>query len=391
MEFHVWHAGALVSLLFAVPGLVLLIEVLFAKLRDDVSGSSAEPPPSFRVLIPAHDEAGGLGECLRALKPLLPSPETALVVADNCTDDTAAIAKAEGVEVLVRDVPELRGKGYALQHGLDHLALDPPECIVFLDADSSYVRGAPADLAELVKATGRPVQGVFRMEAGEGGSLSERVAALAVRVKNDLRVRGLARVGGAVSLLGSNFALPWSACQAVPLPEGELAEDAVLGWRLADAGLAPHHTTRAACEGRLARGGEATRIQRGRWERGTLLGSWRVLPGVLARAALRGRPGVMLLALDGLVPPLSLLAFGCLVCAAIGGPLGMPPVWSLTPLGIISCALLLSWIRVGRDLVAPHELFALPLHAIVRILRLPSTILAGREWRRTPRERVAEE
>ena len=99
----------------------------------------------------------------------------------------------------------------------------------------------------------------------------------------------------------------------------------------------------------------------------------------------------MFLALDGLVPPLSLLAFGCLVCAAIGGPLGMSPLWSLTPLGLISCALLLSWIRVGRDLVAPHELLALPLHAMVRILRLPATILAGREWRRTPRERVAAE
>lgn len=392
MELQTWHAGALASLVCATPGLLFLVETLCARRREgDDSGQAAEDPPSFRVLIPAHDEAQGLGECLRALRPLLPTPQTALVVADNCTDDTEAVALAAGAEVLVRDEPELRGKGYALQHGLDHLAGDPPESVVFLDADSTYLRGSPADLAELVRATGRPVQGVFRMEAGEQGALMERVATLAVRVKNDLRVRGLARIGGTVSLLGSNFALPWSACLAVPPPEGELAEDAVWGWRLADAGFPTLHSTKAVAEGRLARGEDATRIQRARWERGTLLGSWRVLPGVLMRALLRLRLSVVLLALDGLVPPLSLLLFGCLVCAGFAWFTGLSLVASLAPLGLLSFALLISWLRVGRSLIAPTELLALPLHAIIRVSRLPATILAGREWRRTPREGTTEE
>lgn len=387
-----WHVGALASLLCAVPGLVLFLEVVCAKRgRDEEEAIPSGSVPSFRVLIPAHDEGQGIKECLRSLKPLLPSPGTALVIADNCTDETAEIAAAEGAEVLVRDVPELRGKGYALRYGLEHLAEDPPQCVVFLDADSSYKRGGPADLVELVLATGRPVQGVFQMEAGSNGSLSERVSTLAVRVRNDLRVRGLARIGGVVSLLGSNFALPWSACVSAPPPGGELAEDAVWGWRLADMGRGPLHTTRSACEGRLARGGEATRIQRARWERGTLLGSLRVLPGVLLRACLRRRLGVALLALDGLVPPLSLLAFLALGCAALGHYLQTPWALSLTPLGLVFAALFISWFRVGRGLVAPHELLALPLHALLRVLRLPATIFGGSEWRRTPREQVVEE
>ena len=82
---------------------------------------------------------------------------------------------------------------------------------------------------------GLPVQGAFQMEVGQDGALRERVSSLAVRLKNDLRVRGLSALGGAVSLLGSNFALPWSACLAVPAPAGELAEDAGWGWRVADA------------------------------------------------------------------------------------------------------------------------------------------------------------
>ncbi len=392
MELQIWHLSAIASLLCAAPCLTFLAEVVFAKRRRGGAESSADGRAlRYRVLIPAHDEAQGLRECLRALIPLLPSPETALVVADNCTDETAAIAESEGAEVLVREDPTLRGKGYALGHGLDHLAADPPDCVVFLDADTSYTSGAPADLVELVLESGRPVQGVFQMEAESDGALMERVSGLAVRVKNDLRVRGLAEIGGAVSLLGSNFALPWSACLAVPAPEGELAEDAVWGWRLADRGLPPLYTDRAACAGKLARGVEATNIQRARWERGTLLGALRVLPRVALRALLRGRLGVLCLALDGLVPPLSLLCFACLTCAVFGSLLDAPLMVSLAPLLLLFAALFIAWGRVGRDLIALHEFLALPVHAVIRVLRLPATLLRGREWKRTPRERVIEE
>ncbi len=392
MDFHVWHLSAIASLLCAAPCITLLAEVVFAKRRRrGTEPSSLETSLRYRVIIPAHDEAQGLRECLRALIPLLPSPETALVVADNCTDETAAIAASEGAEVLERDEPALRGKGYALGHGLNHLAADPPDCVVFLDADTSYTSGAPADLVELVLKSGRPVQGVFQMEAESDGALMERVSGLAVRVRNDLRVRGLADIGGAVSLLGSNFALPWSACLAVPVPEGELAEDAIWGWRLADRGLPPLYTARAVCAGRLARGAEATEIQRARWERGTLLGALRVLPGVALRALLRGRLGVFCLALDGLVPPLSLLCFACLFCAGLGWALGAPWMLSLSPLGLLLAALFIAWGRVGRDLIAPHEVLALLIHAAIRVSRLPATLLRGREWKRTPRERVVEE
>ena len=48
-----------------------------------------------------------------------------LVVADNCSDDTAAVARAAGAEVTERSDVERRGKGYALDHGVRHLAADP--------------------------------------------------------------------------------------------------------------------------------------------------------------------------------------------------------------------------------------------------------------------------
>jgi hypothetical protein len=321
----------------------------------------------------------------------LPSPRTALVIADNCSDETAAIAVALGAEVLTRDVAELRGKGYALKYGLDHLEQDPPDSVVFLDADCSYLRGGPGDMAALAVKSGRPTQGLFLMDAPKGSSLRARAAAFAVRVKNDLRVRGLSRLSGAVSLQGSNFALPWSACAAVSPPEDELAEDAVWGWRLADQGHPPLFSEQTLCEGRLASGEDASQIQRARWERGTLLGAWRVLPAVLLRSLVRGRLSVSVLALDGLVPPLSILAFCCSLWALCGGLVGVSLTLSLGPLSLLAVAVFISWLRVGRDLIAAHELIGLLAHALIRIARFPSTILSGNEWRRTPRERAAED
>ncbi len=391
MEFPSWNVVAIATALCGGPSLILFLEVVFAGRRDDESlGDQSSANPSYRVLIPAHDEEEGIGACLAALIPLLPSPRTALVIADNCSDETAAIAVALGAEVLTRDVAELRGKGYALKYGLDHLEQDPPDSVVFLDADCSYLRGGPGDMAALAVKSGRPTQGLFLMDAPKDSSLRARAAAFAVRVKNDLRIRGLSRISGAVSLQGSNFALPWSACAAVPPPEDELAEDAVWGWRLADKGLPPLFSTRTLCEGRLASGEEANQIQRSRWERGTLLGAWRVLPGVLLRSLVRGRASVSLLALDGLVPPLSLLAFLCSLLAFWGSFTEASLFLSLTPLSLLVAAVIISWLRVGRDLVASHELIALLAHALIRIARFPSTLLSGSEWRRTPREHAGE-
>jgi len=57
------------------------------------------PQPRITVLIPAHNEAAGIGQTLLALGAQTRRPDRVLVIADNCTDDTAAIAIAAGAEV----------------------------------------------------------------------------------------------------------------------------------------------------------------------------------------------------------------------------------------------------------------------------------------------------
>src|SRR5262249_55475948 len=60
-----------------------------------------------------------------------------LVIADNCTDKTAEIAKNSGASVFERNDLTLRGKGYALQWFFSSQLKEPErfDSFVFLDAD----------------------------------------------------------------------------------------------------------------------------------------------------------------------------------------------------------------------------------------------------------------
>jgi biofilm PGA synthesis N-glycosyltransferase PgaC len=82
------------------------------------------------VLIPAHNEAGVLRECLDAvLAQTLPVDEI-VVVADSCTDDTVSVAQSYGAVVVET---EQGGKAASQQVGLAHVTGDILVCI---DADT---------------------------------------------------------------------------------------------------------------------------------------------------------------------------------------------------------------------------------------------------------------
>lgn len=118
------------------------------------------------VIIPAHDEARLIGGCLRALlaSQPLPVPVEVIVVANGCTDDTAAQAQgfagqaaAQGWGMTVLDLPGM-GKPGALNAG-DRAARYPAR--VYLDADVTVSKGllaglwAALDRADPAYASGR--------------------------------------------------------------------------------------------------------------------------------------------------------------------------------------------------------------------------------------------
>jgi hypothetical protein len=117
----------------SVPCLIVAAECFLALLplpkhRSGERGKVA-------VLIPAHNEQLLIGQTLQRLLPQITAVDRVLVVADNCTDKTALMARSHGVEVLERHDTQNRGKGFALAAGVAHLAADPPDVVIVFDAD----------------------------------------------------------------------------------------------------------------------------------------------------------------------------------------------------------------------------------------------------------------
>ena len=90
------------------------------------------------VLLPAYNEELVLGNALRSLQEQTRPPDRILVIADNCTDTTVAVAREHGVEV-VETVGNTEKKAGALNQQLRRLlpASDERDVILVMDADST--------------------------------------------------------------------------------------------------------------------------------------------------------------------------------------------------------------------------------------------------------------
>ena len=97
--------------------------------------------PKVAVILPAFNEMNAIGAVLKALPKQL---DDVIVIDNNSTDNTAAIAKEQGATVLFE---KRKGYGYACLKGIDYLKNNPPDIVVFLDADYSDF---PEDLVHLI-------------------------------------------------------------------------------------------------------------------------------------------------------------------------------------------------------------------------------------------------
>jgi len=368
----------------------------FALRYERTSSVAAPRALSHRtaVLMPAQNEAAGILPAIRDIQAQLGPHDSILVVADNCTDDTAAIVRAAGVEVRVRADPARRGKGYALEFGVRHLRLNPPDVVVIMDADCRLGEHALRHLSANAMASGRPVQSLYLMLAPENAPPSKGANLFAWRVKNWIRPLGLQLFGLPTQLFGTGMAFPFGLLSDRDLGNSRLAEDCALGIALASAGFAPLFVPEARVHSDFPVSQTGSESQRQRWEKGHLENIIDLVPGALVKS-LRGRNlGLAALAVDMAVPPLSLLVLVTALCVILGGVaflLGS----SAAALAISSLSVLLvvlgtavAWTAVGRDVLPVPELLRLPLHAI-RKLVFYHGIASGKassSWIRTDRK-----
>ena len=157
------------------------------------------------VLVPAHNEETVLGPTLAALGRACRPGDQVLVVADRCTDTTAAIARRAGALVLERGASEEPGRAAARQAGLDHAEALEWDAIAMVDADS-IVSPNFIDACAAAIASGAPAVQA-RSEAARGDRLLDHVALAASALQGVTMPRGRDRLGLMVRLRGTGMML----------------------------------------------------------------------------------------------------------------------------------------------------------------------------------------
>jgi cellulose synthase/poly-beta-1,6-N-acetylglucosamine synthase-like glycosyltransferase len=380
-------------LLLFVPSVVFFLECFTALIPLAEQWEGPATPLRLAVLVPAHDEQPVIAATLGHIRSELADGDTLLVVADNCRDRTAEIARGFGARVIERHDPDRRGKGFALDFGIAHLAADPPDVLVVIDADCRVEPGAIHRLARFALAHRRPAQADNLLTLPRGSSPLTSISALAFLVRNRVRPSGLRRMGLPCQLMGCGMALPWDVVRAAPSAGSHLVEDMMMGIELAWRGFAPVYCIGAHVTSPPPKRVQAMRGQRRRWEYGHLSTLIERAPRLISHGLAERRPHLLALGLDLLVPPLALLAM--LLAALTGaswwwarqGGSHVPFSVALASFGLVAFGVASAWLKFGRQVLPARHLAALPFYILWKVPLYVSFLVRGRQsgWERTER------
>ena len=379
-------------------GILLCTAVLFVEITAAVIGyDTARPKQGERrpiaVLMPAHNESAIIAASIRSVLPQLAIHDRLVVIADNCSDETATIAAAEGAEVVVRTDLARRGKGFALDLGVRHLESKPPEVILIVDADCHVSPGTVDLLVRLCCKTNRPVQAIYLMQAGPEARSNMRIAEFAWLVKNKVRPLGLNRLGLPCQLTGTGMAFPWGWLSKATLATGHIVEDLKLGLELARAGAAPLLCPEALVTSKFPTSGDGIKSQRTRWEHGHLGVILNDAPRLVFDGVRRRDADLLALVLDLCVPPTALLALlvvaiwtSCAILyylTAAAWPLGLASLAAL----LMAASVLMSWRAYGRDIMTLGTLLLSVVYPLRKIpLYLRFLVARQVDWVRSKRD-----
>jgi cellulose synthase/poly-beta-1,6-N-acetylglucosamine synthase-like glycosyltransferase len=380
----------------SIPVLVLLLEVFAAVILSfRIPLLRSGKRQRIAVLVPAHNEGAGILPTIQDIRAQLHAGDRIIVVADNCTDNTASVAASLSAEVIERRDSHRRGKGYALDWGVRHLAADPPEVVIVVDADCRLAPDTLDQLSIFCASTGRPVQALDLMLAPVNSPANQRVAEFAWRVKNWVRPLGLSALNLPCQLMGTGMAFPWNVIGSASLASGDIAEDLKLGLELALAGHPPLFCPSARVESYFPLSRDATLEQRRRWEQGHLSKILRMAPRLVHIAIKSGNFGLFILVLDLVVPPITLLGMlliGLLIASSVALGFGSSTAPLFVTIGSVilyGISMLLCWRKYGRELLSSRDLFALPAYGFDKLLLYCRMLIKKNhdtKWVRTERD-----
>jgi cellulose synthase/poly-beta-1,6-N-acetylglucosamine synthase-like glycosyltransferase len=278
---------AALSLLLGLIAVVLLLPtasdlisaarmVTRRRARPQVRSSDV---PHLLFLVPAHNEEVLIADCLRSLRRVhYPAGcATVLVVADNCSDRTAELARAAGAECLERDDPHNLGKPRALAWAVAQLPLRQYDAVVIVDADTTVDPAFAIALASAAPLRRKVVQPFNDVGNRPENALTRMAGVLATAICLTFRWKHQAGLNVPVSAgmcIGSEVLAThgWNAFS--------LSEDWELYASLTAAGVPIDYVHTAHLYAQEARSLDQSASQRRRWTAGkvaVLARAWRPL------------------------------------------------------------------------------------------------------------------
>ena len=382
-----------VAILLLMPSLVILIQVISAYLPKKHTSLTLAEDKVIAVLIPAHNESSGIVATLSSIQAQLRPQDRLLVVADNCSDDTAEVALKNRAEVIKRQDSEKRGKGYALDFGLRHLSQNPPDAVVIIDADCLLEKNALQQLAAKALLRGRPVQALYLMYA-KGVDLKSKIAEFAWCVKNLVRPLGYANLGLPCQLMGTGMAFPWATISNADLANGNIVEDMKLGIDLALAGTPPIFYLQSKVTSYFPLASEVQSGQKTRWEHGHLAMLITEAPRLFVQGLYKRDINLIAMAFDLAVPPLALLVMLLLGYAGITAAIFMlngmgQSALQVTLLSIafLAMAIAFAWWGWGKRIISFSALLSVPIYVILKVPHYFKFLFKRQKtWNKTERD-----
>ncbi len=380
-------------ILITLPGsfelaLLTLSGILPARKRFRSVDPSHVPIHKLAVVIPAHNESLNITNAVQSVAHCL-RPETLeeleiVVIADNCGDDTATVARRAGAQVIERIDENKRGKGYALQYGFDRLRAEGFDAVLVIDADTVVEPNLLVEVKQGLETGVAGVQtryGVLNPEA----SIRNRLLNIALMAVNVLRPRGRARLGLSVGILGNGFALTAETLSAVPYDAHSIVEDLEYGLRIVRSGRRIAFVDRTTVRGMMPTTRSGAETQRERWEGGRFSMIAHNAPA-LVREILKGRLALIEPFLDLLLLPLAFHVV--LLVATVAIPFAPARLYALVGLLLVGCHICAGIVVGGggwRDFAA---LLAAPGYVLWKLRMIPKILKSASSdtpWIRTER------
>ena len=380
--------GAALALL-TVYLLLLTFAALFASRKPPRPGRAMR---RFAVLVPAHNEEALIGRLLTSLGEVdYPADHfDVCVVADNCTDETANIARSSGALVYERHDTTHQAKGYALRWLLQQLrqANRTYDAYVIIDADSLVEPNLLRSMDARMDAGSQVIQAYYSVHNSRQSAVAGlRYAALAA--VHYVRPLGRSLLGLSCGLKGNGM------CFAAPIIERfgwdwfTLAEDVEFHLALVRDGIKVDFAPETSVQAEMPVTLQQAASQNARWERGRLQLIRRHVPGLIKSGLLPLSPVRLDAAVEQLIPPLSVPFALCGVCFVLGLGLGAVEATLLAGISLVGQVgyLLVGLVLVRAPLSTYVALSAAPVYIAWKVALYGRALFGGRAaaWVRTAR------